>query len=330
MDKLKAIQFLSAAQSGSSSAAARQQASRRCRPSPSWSTRSKPNSAPHCSSAAVADCSSPPTAHSTLRPARHCWRSCRRLTTDCGRRGSVPRHAGGGRHAVPASALHRASVARVPCQLSGSDPRSPYRVALLRNWPRKTATQLLLHGWFEAGAWVPRVASDGAGHRRHAGLLEAPELSSPPARPRQTQLPELPEPYGKLPISGVTGRWGRKVTSSKRWLCGLAEFQSPRQLAGTGPWTNGGVMRIAPATVQADLASAAARCRAARLGDDGSAAAGVVLRPELRRTLRLRVFADFAAALCTELSQLTDAKGRPVSTVARPGTKATADALPAG
>lgn len=32
-------------------------------------------------------------------------------------------------------------------------------------------------------------------------------------------------------------------------------------------------------------------------------------RPELRRTLRLRVFADFAAVHCTELAQMTSAKG---------------------
>ena len=77
---------------------------------------------------------------------------------------------------------------------------------------------------------------------------------------------------------------------------------------------HGGVMRIAPATVQADLASG--RLVPALLDWEMMDPPPLALyfRPELRRTLRLRVFADFAAALCTELSQITDAKGRPAST----------------
>ena len=73
---------------------------------------------------------------------------------------------------------------------------------------------------------------------------------------------------------------------------------------------HGGVMRIAPATVQADLASG--RLVPALLDWEMMDPPPLALyfRPELRRTLRLRVFADFAAALCTELSQITDAKGQ--------------------
>jgi len=36
----------------------------------------------------------------------------------------------------------------------------------------------------------------------------------------------------------------------------------------------------------------------------------IYFKPELRRTLNLRVFADFVAARCTELAQLTHAQGQ--------------------
>ena len=41
-------------------------------------------------------------------------------------------------------------------------------------------------------------------------------------------------------------------------------------------------------------------------------------RPELRRALRLRVFADFATGLCAELSRQSQAKGQ-ASAEGRPG-----------
>ncbi len=73
---------------------------------------------------------------------------------------------------------------------------------------------------------------------------------------------------------------------------------------------HGGVMRIAPATAQADLASG--RLVAALLDWEmmDPPPLAIYFRPELRRTLRLRVFADFAAAHCTELAKATDAKGQ--------------------
>ncbi|MCK6376758.1 MAG: hypothetical protein L6Q69_22040, partial [Zoogloea sp.] len=73
---------------------------------------------------------------------------------------------------------------------------------------------------------------------------------------------------------------------------------------------HGGVMRIAYATAQADLASG--RLVPALLDWElmDPPPLAMYFRPELRRTLRLRVFADFAAAICTELSQMTDAKGQ--------------------
>ena len=69
-------------------------------------------------------------------------------------------------------------------------------------------------------------------------------------------------------------------------------------------------MRIAYATAQADLASG--RLVPVLLDWElmDPPPLAMYFRPELRRTLRLRVFADFVAAHCAELATVTSAKGQ--------------------
>ena len=69
-------------------------------------------------------------------------------------------------------------------------------------------------------------------------------------------------------------------------------------------------VRIAYATAQADLASG--RLVPVLLDWElmDPPPLAMYFRPELRRTLRLRVFADFVAAHCAELATVTSAKGQ--------------------
>jgi DNA-binding transcriptional LysR family regulator len=71
-----------------------------------------------------------------------------------------------------------------------------------------------------------------------------------------------------------------------------------------------GVMRIAFASAVADLASG--RLVPVLLDWElmDPPPLAIYFRPELRRTLRLRVFAEFVATHCAELAKLTTAKGR--------------------
>jgi hypothetical protein len=69
-------------------------------------------------------------------------------------------------------------------------------------------------------------------------------------------------------------------------------------------------MRVATATVQHELGSGRLTRALADWEVMDPPPLAIYFRPELRRTLRLRVFADFATTTCTQLSQLTDAKGQ--------------------
>jgi len=175
----------------------------------------------------------------------------------------------------------------------------------------KDCDLLLLHGWFEAGAWV----------RRELPVMAQVTAATPDYWKREG-LPRHPRdlanhnclsyrnPYGKLldlwryRQAGAEGEVVEEVVV-RGWLNSNHRDNLPPLALG-----HGGVMRIAYATAQADLASG--RLVAALLDWElmDPPPLAMYFRPELRRTLRLRVFADFAAAHCTELAQLTSAKGQ--------------------
>jgi LysR family transcriptional regulator, regulator for bpeEF and oprC len=174
----------------------------------------------------------------------------------------------------------------------------------------KDCDLLLLHGWFEAGAWV----------RRELPVMAQVTAASPDYWKRQG-FPRHPRdlarhnclcyrnPYGKLldlwryRQAGAQGEVVEEVVV-RGWL-----HSNHRDNLLALALDHGGVMRIAFATAQADLASG----RLVRALVDWELMdpppLAMYFRPELRRTLRLRVFADFAATLCTELAQVTDALG---------------------
>lgn len=73
---------------------------------------------------------------------------------------------------------------------------------------------------------------------------------------------------------------------------------------------DGGVMRIAYATAQVDVASG--RLTPVLLDWElmDPPPLAIYFKPELRRTSRMRVFADFVTGLSEELTKLTNAKGQ--------------------
>lgn len=178
---------------------------------------------------------------------------------------------------------------------------------------------LLLHGWFEAGDWV----------RKELPVMPQVTVATP-AYWKQHGMPRHPSeltahiclsyrnPYGKLldlwryRQTGPQGEVVEQVVVSG-WL-NSNHRDNLLQLA----LADGGVMRIAYATAQAELASA--RLLPVLLDWEMMDAPplAIYFKPELRRTLRLRVFADFVAAHCAELAQSTSAKGQ-ASVDARPG-----------
>ncbi len=169
---------------------------------------------------------------------------------------------------------------------------------------------LVLHGWFEAGDWVrrelpvmPQVTVATPAYWKCHGIPRHPsELS------RHNCL-SYRNPYGKLldlwryRQNGPQGEVIEQVVV-RGWLNSNYR-DNLLELA----LRDGGVMRIAYATAQAELASG----RLAPVLLDWEMLdpppLAIYFKPELRRTLRLRVFADFVATHSTELAQLTDAKG---------------------
>lgn len=170
---------------------------------------------------------------------------------------------------------------------------------------------LVLHGWFEAGDWV----------RRELPVMPQVTVASP-AYWQQHGMPRHPSelaghnclcyrnPYGKLldlwryrHSSGPDEVIEQVVVSG--WL-----NSSHRDNLVELALADGGVMRTAYATTQTELASG--RLVPALLDWEmmDPPPLAIYFKPELRRTLRLRVFADFVTARCTELAQLTRAKGQ--------------------
>ena len=178
---------------------------------------------------------------------------------------------------------------------------------------------VMLHGWFEAGAWVRRelpvmaqvTAATPAYWARHGVPRHPRDLAA------HTCL-SYRNPYGKLldlwryRQAGPQGEVLEEVVV-RGWLNSNHRDNLLELALG-----HGGVMRIAFATAQADFASG--RLSAVLLDWElmDPPPLAIYFRPELRRALRLRVFAEFAAARCTELSALTDAKGQ-ASLDGRPG-----------
>lgn len=175
----------------------------------------------------------------------------------------------------------------------------------------KDCDLLLLHGWFEAGGWVRRELPVMA--QVTAATAEYWKRMGIPRHPRDLadhNCLSYRNPYGKLldlwryRQAGAQGEVVEEVVV-RGWL-NSNHRDNLLELA----LADGGVMRIAYATAQADLASG--RLVPVLLDWElmDPPPLAMYFRPELRRTLRLRVFADFVAARCTELAQLTSAKGQ--------------------
>ncbi len=175
----------------------------------------------------------------------------------------------------------------------------------------KDCDLLLLHGWFEAGAWV----------RRELPVMAQVTAATPdywkrhgiPRHPRDLadhNCLSYRNPYGKLldlwryRQAGPQGELVEEVVV-KGWLSSNHR-DNLLELA----LVDGGVMRIAYASAQGDLASG--RLLPVLLDWElmDPPPLAVYFRPELRRALRLRVFADFVGALCDDLAKLTSAKGQ--------------------
>ncbi len=170
---------------------------------------------------------------------------------------------------------------------------------------------LLLHGWFEAGEWV----------RRELPVL--PQVTAAtPAYWKQHGIPRHPgelvghnclcyrNPYGKLldlwryRQPGPQGEAIEQVVV-RGWLHSNHRDNLLELALG-----DGGVLRVAPATVQVELASG--RLMPVLLDWElmDPPPLAIYFRPEQRRSLRVRVFADFVAACGRELAQLTGARGQ--------------------
>jgi len=175
----------------------------------------------------------------------------------------------------------------------------------------KDCDLLLLHGWFDAGAWVRRelpvmaqVTAATPGYWQRHGT---------PRHPRELAehiCLSYRNPYGKL-----LDLWRYRQTAAEG---DLIEEVVVRGWLNSNHRDNllalalgdGGVMRIAYATAQPDLASG--RLVPVLLDWElmDPPPLAMYFRPEMRRTLRLRVFAEFVAARCAELAQVTSAKGQ--------------------
>lgn len=173
---------------------------------------------------------------------------------------------------------------------------------------------LLLHGWFEAGDWVRRelpvmpqvTAATPAYWKRHGVPRHPSELVGHNCLCYRN-------PYGKLldlwryRQVGQAGPQGEVIEQVivRGWLNSNHRDNLVELALG-----DGGVMRIAYATAQVDVASG--RLTPVLLDWElmDPPPLAIYFKPELRRTLRMRVFADFVVGLCEDLAKLTNAKGQ--------------------
>ena len=173
---------------------------------------------------------------------------------------------------------------------------------------------LVLAGWFEAGDWVRR------------DLPVMPQLTAAtPAYWKRHGIPRHPSelvhhnclcyrnPYGKLldlwryrqaASAGTQGELVEQVVV-RGWL-NSKHRDHLRELA----LCDGGVMRVTQATERAELATG--RLVPVLLDWElmDPPPLATYFKPEQRRTLRLRVLADFVGGCCAQLSQLTGAPGQ--------------------
>jgi DNA-binding transcriptional LysR family regulator len=170
---------------------------------------------------------------------------------------------------------------------------------------------LVLHGWFEAGGWVrrelpvmPQVTAATPAYWQRYGV---------PRHPRELADHNClcyRNPYGKLLDLWRYRQAGKKGEVIEQVIVRGWLHSNHRDNLLELARADGGVMRVAHATAQAELASG--RLVPALLDWElmDPPPLAIYFRPELRRTLRLRVFADFVASRCTELAQPTPARGQ--------------------
>jgi DNA-binding transcriptional LysR family regulator len=170
---------------------------------------------------------------------------------------------------------------------------------------------LVLYGWFEGGDWVRRE------------LPVTPQVTvATPAYWKRHGMPRHPSelaghnclcyrnPYGKLldlwryRQAGPQGEVVEQVVV-RGWLA-----SNHRDHLLELALADGGVVRVFQSTEHVALGSG--RLAPALLDWEvmDPPPLAIYFRPEHRRTLRLRVFADFVASCCAELAQLADAKGQ--------------------
>lgn len=170
---------------------------------------------------------------------------------------------------------------------------------------------LVLHGWFEAGAWV----------RRELPVMPQVTVATPSYWKRYG-MPRLPSDLAEHNCLCYRNPYG-KLLDLWRYRQASQQGEVIEQVVVRG-WLNsnhrdnllaltladGGVMRIAYASAQADLASG--RLVPVLLDWEmmDPPPLAIYFKPELRRTLRLRVLADFVATQCTELAKMTTAQGQ--------------------
>lgn len=170
---------------------------------------------------------------------------------------------------------------------------------------------LLLHGWFEAGDWV----------RRELPLMPQVTVATP-AYWQRHGMPRHPSeltghnclsyrnPYGKLldlwryRQVGAQGEVIEPVVV-RGWLHSNHRDHLLELALG-----DCGVLRTGPPTIQTALDSG--RLVPVLLDWElmDAPPLAIYFKPEQRRTLRLRVFADFVTARCAELVQWTKGRGQ--------------------
>ena len=181
---------------------------------------------------------------------------------------------------------------------------------------------LVLHGWFEAGDWVRRE------------LPVMPQITvATPAYWKRHGIPRHPSELANHNCLCYRNPYGKLLDLWRYRLIGQADGQGEvvEQVIVRGRLNSnhrdnllelvqrdGGVMRIAYGTAQADLASG--RLVPVLLDWEmmDPPPLAIYFKPELRRTLRLRVFGDFVDDLCAELARQTTVQGQS-SVDLRPG-----------
>jgi len=171
----------------------------------------------------------------------------------------------------------------------------------------KDCDLLLLHGWYEAGDWVrrelpamPHITVATADYWREHGM---------PRHPRELAHHNClcyRNPYGKLLDLWRYGQGdATEEVVVKGWLsANHRDHLAALVLAGHG------VMRASHAVEHTNLASG--RLVPVLLDWEllDPPPLALYFRPEQRRSSRVRVFAEFAAACCNELVPMQGAKGQ--------------------